>query len=461
MTMTQETLNELLFQGGELSDTLLEKYEKLYKSINRALLIKGLKCGEGELLSESLKKLEGIGKGFEYCDDCGSTDIGYNEYDKIVCKDCGVVQLNQEIQVFSDDEIRAYTKDEVQKRKRTEVKWKDFGPRTIIPKQDGKNIVNNKNLYSRLAKIQNSLLNSFERNLWEATPKMKQYAGILNLPYYIREDAMNIYKACVRGKHIQGRSIDQFLFSSLYAAAKVNNHFLIMDDILNVSEEIHIFNGVEYKSGVSKRKLVRAINILKTKILPELNITMENSPLIKYIFKFMDELDLEKHKIKALNLLEDYALHYYLSEKYEQVSAEVIKLIEMKSEGITAAKVSADLQSFRKTGELEDIIIVTKNAKDNNARKVEIEKLALSKFSAHYKEFKQSSGIISEFVEPIMSGKDPKGFASGFIYLYVKRYAEKKTQKEVAEICNITEVTLRTRKKEILKNDLQNMLKTD
>jgi transcription initiation factor TFIIB len=48
-------------------------------------------------------------------------------------------------------------------------------------------------------------------------------------------------------------------------------------------------------------------------------------------------------------------------------------------------------------------------------------------------------------------GKDPKGLAAAALYLVAKKTEEKKTQTDFAEVARITEVTLRTRAKEILK----------
>ncbi len=48
-------------------------------------------------------------------------------------------------------------------------------------------------------------------------------------------------------------------------------------------------------------------------------------------------------------------------------------------------------------------------------------------------------------------GKDPKGLAAAALYLVAKKTAEKKTQTDFAEVARITEVTLRTRAKEIIK----------
>lgn len=46
-------------------------------------------------------------------------------------------------------------------------------------------------------------------------------------------------------------------------------------------------------------------------------------------------------------------------------------------------------------------------------------------------------------------GKDPKGLAAAALYICAKRSKEKRTQTEIAEVSRVTEVTLRTRAKQI------------
>ena len=46
-------------------------------------------------------------------------------------------------------------------------------------------------------------------------------------------------------------------------------------------------------------------------------------------------------------------------------------------------------------------------------------------------------------------GKDPKGLAAAAIYMVCKEGNEKRTQAEIAEVTHITEVTFRTRVKQI------------
>ena len=46
-------------------------------------------------------------------------------------------------------------------------------------------------------------------------------------------------------------------------------------------------------------------------------------------------------------------------------------------------------------------------------------------------------------------GKDPKGFAASVLYMAAKSTEDRKTQAEISEIAGITEVTLRSRVKDI------------
>ncbi len=47
------------------------------------------------------------------------------------------------------------------------------------------------------------------------------------------------------------------------------------------------------------------------------------------------------------------------------------------------------------------------------------------------------------------NGKDPKGFAASAIYMAARSTKHRKTQTEISDIARITEVTLRTRVKDI------------
>ena len=52
---------------------------------------------------------------------------------------------------------------------------------------------------------------------------------------------------------------------------------------------------------------------------------------------------------------------------------------------------------------------------------------------------------------PITAGKDPAGIAAAAIYIAVMQKGERRTQKEIANVAGVTEVTVRNRYKEIMK----------
>jgi transcription initiation factor TFIIB len=62
----------------------------------------------------------------------------------------------------------------------------------------------------------------------------------------------------------------------------------------------------------------------------------------------------------------------------------------------------------------------------------------------------KASYIFNDIIQRgLCNGKDPKGFAAAVLYLVVKEEKINKTQKEVAEAAKVTEVTIRSRVKDI------------
>jgi len=282
----------------------------------------------------------------EHC--CDNPCLKYEDGNK-VCTNCGTI-LGQ---IFVEDERRAYTKEEVNSRRQTEPSWRDFGPRTILPssKIDSKgNVINGKKgiMFSRLSKIQRSLVNSLERNFWEAKPKLKLYASKLNIPEYIIETAWRIYMEVAKKKLTMGRSIDGFIAASLYAAIRIHEFPKLLDDVSDASM-------------VPSRTLFRSLAMVVREILPVLGLDYRPISAQQLIFLFGNRLDLpEELKIKAIKMLKE-----------------------------TSKKGS------------------------------------------------------------LFNGKDPKGLAAAVLYLVAKNTEFKKTQVEVAQAAKVTEVTLRSRVKDI------------
>ncbi len=283
------------------------------------------------------------------CNDPAITSID----GEIVCTNCGLVIGNDIIET----ELRAYTSEEIEQRKRTEIRWRDFGPRTILPNTriDSKgNLIDSKgkHLFSRLSKIQNSLVSSIERNFWEAKPKLKLIASKMNIPSYIEETAWKIYTTAAQKKLTMGRSIDGFITASLYAAIRIHESPRLLDEVCDASI-------------IPRRVVHQSLGLIVKEVLHELGLKYRPITAEQLIFRFGNDLGLSMESQKAaMNMLLD----------------------------------------------------ATKN------------------------------GLMR-------TGKDPRGFAASVIYMAAKITGERKTQAEISEVAKITEVTLRSRIKEI-KNKL-------
>jgi len=269
----------------------------------------------------------------------------------MVCVNCGVVRGRSIV----GNETRAYTAQEIEERRHREPRWRGFGPRTILPNEKKDyhgNILGSKEktLFSRLSKIQKSLVSSIERNLWEAKPKLKQLVNKLNIPEYIEETAWKIYSEVAKKQLTMGRTIDGFVAASLYAAIRVHEFPRLLEDVSNVSM-------------TSRHTIIRSLGLVIKEVLPELGLKYAPVSDDQLIFRFGNLLELPM-----------------------PVQKEALKLL-----------IHASKKGLQKTG------------------------------------------------------KDPKGFAASVLYMAAKNSNYKMTQAEVSEIAGITEVTLRSRIKEIKK----------
>jgi len=267
----------------------------------------------------------------------------------LVCTNCGTV-AGQDMVSY---EARAFTIQEVNKRKRTEKKWRDIGPRTFIGKEraDSKGKLLNaegKTLYNRLDKIQTSLIDSLERNKWEAKPKLELLCSKLNIPVYIKETAWRIYVEAAKKKLTMGRSIIGFVAASLYAAIRIHELPRLLDEVSD-------------SDLVPRKNVHQALGLLVKIILPKLGLKYKPITSTQLVYRFGNDLNLPM-----------------------SIQSEAAKMLEEAS----------------KKG-LHNI------------------------------------------------GKDPRGLAASAIYIAARHSNHRRTQAEISEIAQITEVTLRSRAKDI------------
>ncbi|MFO8020491.1 MAG: hypothetical protein R6U96_17850 [Promethearchaeia archaeon] len=225
----------------------------------------------------------------DFC--CGHPKYKIKDGDK-VCLNCGTVVGRN----FVSNERRAYTQEEIKKKKRTEPRWREFGPRTMLPttKRDskGRSIKPKEQaLFSRLSKIQNSLISSIERNFWEARPKLKMLSQKLNIPNYITETAWKIYSLVAKKKLTMGRSINGFVTAAIYAAIRVHEFPRLLDEIC--------------EAALTPRRTVhRSLGLIVREVLPALNLRYHPIRAERLVFRFGNDLDLPiKIQKYAINML--------------------------------------------------------------------------------------------------------------------------------------------------------------
>jgi len=267
------------------------------------------------------------------CDDpCIEPKDGSN-----VCVNCGTISGR----ILIGDQTRAFTKEEINKRRQTEPRWRGFGPRTIMPKTKD-------TLISRLSKIQNSLVSSIERNLWEARPKLNLLTSKMNLPTFIKETAWRIYLVVAKKKLTMGRTVAGFIAASLYTAIRVHEFPRLLEEVCDAAI-------------IPRHTVHKSLGYIVKEVLPEMKLKYKPITAEQLVFRFGNDLDLPIDVQKdAVNML------------------------------------------------------------------IQASKNGLSR-----------------------SGKDPKGLAASVIYMAAKAKNYRKTQAEVSHLAKITEVTLRSRCKQI------------
>ncbi len=280
---------------------------------------------------------------------CDTPDLLITDDGTRVCRNCGFI-YGQE---FVAQERRAYTADEVRNRRRTEPRWRCFGPRTVITRTradaKGRQLPAAKQmLFARLSKIQGSLINSLERNFWEAKPKLQALANKLGIPDFVVDTAWKIYSETARQKLTMGRSIEAFTCAALYVAIRIHEIPRMLEEVVEVAI-------------LPLRHVHRCLGLLIRHVLPLLNLKYRPINPEPLVFRFGNELNL-----------------------------------------------SIGIQSS----------------------------------AAHLLEDAARAGLR-------IMGKDPKGLAAAALYMATKGTAERRTQSQIAGVARITEVTLRTRARQI------------
>ncbi|TXT61657.1 MAG: Transcription initiation factor IIB [Promethearchaeota archaeon] len=276
------------------------------------------------------------------CPECGGDIISIEDKKELVCSNCGLVISERGVD-FAHSGKRAYTESEKNKRQRTGSPISN-----LIPDMELTTIIDKKNIQNpdlkRAAKW-DTRMPWKKRNLLIATTELKRISSNLNLPTYVKEEAIQLYKEAFKKKLLRGRSINAMVAACLYFACRKKKVPRTLQEILEQTSE----------SGKDVRRSFKAL---------------------------VKELKLKAPNTDPSSLIPRYIAALKLPIKIEHLSIKIVKT-----------------------------------------------------FRHQYP----------------TSGKDPKGICAGAIYFACKARNINITQKELADAVGVTEVTLRSRYKEMKK----------
>ena len=276
----------------------------------------------------------------EICPECDGNIISLNQIGEIVCSQCGLVISERSVDVTHSDK-RAYTSQEKKQREHTGAPISsllpDMGLTTVINKKD----IKDPDL--KRAVKWNTRITWEKRNLLIATTELKRICSNLNLPSYIKLEAIKLYKEAFKRKLLRGRSINSMIAASIYLAIRLKKLPRTLQEILEESAE-------------NEKDIRRCYRVL----IRELNIKSPNTD--------------------PSALIPTYIVNLKLNHEIEETATKIVNAFS-------------------------------------------------AKFST--------------------SGKDPKGIVAGALYLACKIKGLNLTQKQISDVVGVTEVTLRSRFKEL------------
>lgn len=279
------------------------------------------------------------------CPECGGSIIPLIYTGDVVCNQCGLV-INEKNVDFTHNGRRAYTNQEKISREQTgapiSILLPDMGLSTVMDKSK----IKNPDL-KRAAKW-NTRITWQKRNMLIASTELKRISTILNLPNYVKEDAMRLYIEAFKKKLLRGRSINAMVAACLYLACRRKELPRTLQEILE-------------EASANSKDVRRSY----TTLIRELKLNPPSTDPVSLIPKYMTDLG--------------------LNSEIEQLTTKILNAYRLKYS---------------------------------------------------------------------ISGKDPKGLCAGAIYLACRIKNKELTQQRIVEAVGVTEVTLRSRYKE-LKNKLK------
>jgi transcription initiation factor TFIIB len=232
------------------------------------------------------------------CPECGGKLTADSEHGETVCRDCGLVVEEDEID--RGPEWRAFDSAEKDEKSRvgapTTNMMHDKGLSTNIDWRDQDAYGNSlgsrqRQKMQRLRKWNERFRtrDSKERNLKQALGEIDRMASALGLPDNVRETASVIYRRALDENLLPGRSIEGVSTASVYAAARQAGVPRSLDEVAGVSR-------------VEKSEIARTYRY----VVRELGLEVQPADPESYVPRFASELGLsEEAENRARQLLKN------------------------------------------------------------------------------------------------------------------------------------------------------------
>jgi transcription initiation factor TFIIB len=232
------------------------------------------------------------------CPECGGKLAADTEHGETVCRDCGLVVEEDEID--RGPEWRAFDSAEKDEKSRvgapTTNMMHDKGLSTNIDWRD-QDAYGNSLSSSQRQKMQRlrkwnerfRTRDSKERNLKQALGEIDRMASALGLPDNVRETASVIYRRALDENLLPGRSIEGVSTASVYASARQAGVPRSLDEVAGVSR-------------VEKSEIARTYRY----VVRELGLEVQPADPESYVPRFASDLDLsDEAENRARKLLQN------------------------------------------------------------------------------------------------------------------------------------------------------------
>ncbi|MBN1923441.1 MAG: hypothetical protein JW791_01620 [Nanoarchaeota archaeon] len=398
----------------KISNDFIEEVKQFYKDISRKALKKGVYCSPQTplpLLVEILEEKNSLIELNNSCYYCGSSKLQKNNHDFLVCKDC---YSEQPEKPYTQDERLMFDREQVKKRKTHET---SFLKGTVIC-HSNKGIINRPKFY-RLRKWQHrsQTFSWKERNKAEAFNLINKACTNLSLPKHARNFAENIYLGCIKENVIKGRSISSMAAASLLVSL---NKFKIIR-----REKDLLANFLK----ASKKALHHSYSNIVRNIIPVMGVEYKpNNSIILHTCYLSEQLNNPEIQLgNLMKYLKDLSINYMESviNKFSASNKGRLGMLEK----IISKEFDKDTAALY-NGFISDLIIPDCDVKE------------LRNITFYYISMMSEEDLLQQLIKRFQ-GRSNFAVAASLLYNFSKEGNISITQKNISELADITEVSVR------------------